>query len=290
MEDALTPPEAQTPAQPGSPSRGPLDGLRAIVLTQAWAGTFATQLLALMGMEVIQIEARRRLDSWRGGYGGTIPPALRDVPTAVHPWNCSPNYNAVNLNKLGMTLDLSRPEGLAIFKRLVPGADVVAENFSPRVMGNLGLDYASLTRLRPDLIMLSMSAYGATGPYANIPGIGGTIEPMAGMSALLGYEDGPPLNSGLMYPDPVAGYCGAAAVLIALHYRRRTGRGQHIDLSMQETNMTFIADALMDYSANRRVRGRLGNHHETIAPHNIYPCLPLPRTPSPVTRERGKPG
>jgi crotonobetainyl-CoA:carnitine CoA-transferase CaiB-like acyl-CoA transferase len=251
--------------------RGPLDGLRAIVLTQAWAGTFATELLGLMGAEVIQIEARQRLDSWRGGYGGKIPAALRDRPEAAHPWNCSPLYNSVNLNKQNVTLNLGHPEGLAIFKRLVPFADIMAENFTPRVMGNLGLDYASLTKLRPDLIMLSMSAYGATGPYANVPGIGGTIEPMAGMSALLGYEDGPPLNSGQMYPDPVAGYFGAAAVLVALHYRERTGKGQYIDLSMQEANMTFIADALMDYSANRRVRGRLGNRHPTIAPHNIYP-------------------
>ncbi|MGE0540186.1 MAG: CaiB/BaiF CoA transferase family protein [Dehalococcoidia bacterium] len=257
--------------------RGPLDGLRGVVLTQAWAGSFATELLALMGMEVIQIEARRRLDSWRGGYGGAIPAALRENPSAVHPWNCSPNYNAVNLNKYAMTLDLSQPEGLAIFKDLVPFADVVAENFTPRVMGNLGLDYESLARIRPDVILLSMSAYGATGPYANTPGIGGTIEPMAGMSALLGYEDGPPLNSGMMYPDPVAGYFGTAAVLTALHVRERTGKGQHIDLSMHETNMTFIADALMDYSTNRRVRPRLGNKHPTIAPHGIYRSGPLPR-------------
>jgi crotonobetainyl-CoA:carnitine CoA-transferase CaiB-like acyl-CoA transferase len=180
-----------------------------------------------------------------------------------------------------MTLDLSQPEGLAIFKDLVPFADVVAENFTPRVMRNLGLDYESLARIRPDVILLSMSAYGATGPYANVPGIGGTIEPMAGMSALLGYEDGPPLNSGMMYPDPVAGYFGTAAVLTALHVRERTGKGQHIDLSMHETNMTFIADALMDYSANHRVRPRLGNKHPTIAPHGIYRCGPLPQ-PLPI--------
>lgn len=256
--------------------RGPLSGLRGIVLTQAWAGTFCTQILALMGMEMIQIEPRKRLDSWRGGYGGTVPEALRNTPTAVHPWNTSPNYNSVNLNKQNLTLDLSYPEGLDIFKRLVAHADLVAENFTPRVMGNLGLDYASLTRIKPDIILLSMSAYGATGPYANTPGIGGTIEPMAGMSALLGYEDGPPINSGMMYPDPVAGYFGAAAVLTALHERQRSGAGQVIDLSMMETNMTFVSDALMEFSANRRVRPRLGNHHPAIAPHNIYPCRPNP--------------
>jgi crotonobetainyl-CoA:carnitine CoA-transferase CaiB-like acyl-CoA transferase len=253
-------------------STAPLAGLRGIVLTQAWAGTFATELLGLLGMEIVQIEARQRLDSWRGGYGGAVPKAIRENGTAIHPWNCNPLYNSVNLNKQAITLNLSHPDGVAIFKRLVPFADVVAENFSPRVMGNLGLDYAALTQIRPDVILLSMSAYGATGPYANIPGIGGTIEPMAGMSALLGYEDGPPLNSGQMYPDPVAGYYGAAAVLIALHHRERTGEGQHIDLSMQEANMTFIADALVEFSAGGRVRGRMGNHHSSIAPHNVYRC------------------
>ncbi|HLZ70258.1 MAG TPA: CoA transferase [Dehalococcoidia bacterium] len=251
--------------------RGPLDGVRCVVLTQAWAGTLATELLGLLGADVIQIEALSRPDSWRGGYGGSIRTALREVPTAVHPWNCSALYNSVNLNKRALTLDLSRPEGIETFRRLVPTADIVAENFTPRVLGNLGIDYAALTKLRPDLILLSMSAYGATGPYAHIPGIGGTIEPMSGMSSLLGYADGPPLNSGQMYPDPVAGYFGAAAVLLALHHRERTGEGQQIDLSMQETSMTFIADALLEYAANGRVRPRMGNRHPTIAPHNVYP-------------------
>jgi crotonobetainyl-CoA:carnitine CoA-transferase CaiB-like acyl-CoA transferase len=243
-----------------------------MVLTQAWAGTFATQLLGLMGAEIIQVEARQRLDSWRGGYGGSVPKAVRRDDVRQHAWNTSPLYNSVNLNKQTVTLNLSHPEGVAIYKRLVPFADFVAENFSPRVMGNLGLDYAALCRIKPDIILLSMSAYGATGPYTNIPGIGGTIEPMAGMSALLGYEDGPPLNSGQMYPDPVAGYYGAAAVLVALHHRARTGRGQYIDLSMQDANMTFIADALMEYYALGRVRGRIGNRHSSIAPHNTFRC------------------
>jgi crotonobetainyl-CoA:carnitine CoA-transferase CaiB-like acyl-CoA transferase len=250
----------------------PLAGVRGVVLTQAWAGTFATELLGLLGAEIIQVEARQRLDSWRGGYGGAVPKALRGNGTAVHPWNTNPLYNSVNLNKQTVTLNLSHPEGIAIFKRLVPFADFVAENFSPRVMGNLGIGYEALKAIRPDVILLSMSAYGATGPYANFPGIGGTIEPMAGMSWLLGYEDGPPINSGQMYPDPVAGYYGVAAVLIALHHRERTGEGQHIDLSMQEANMTFIADALMEYSAGGRVRTRMGNRHTSMAPHNVYRC------------------
>jgi crotonobetainyl-CoA:carnitine CoA-transferase CaiB-like acyl-CoA transferase len=242
------------------------------VLTQAWSGTFALELLGLLGAEVIQIEARRRPDSWRGDYGGTVPAAIKDETKRQRPWNTNGLYNAVNLNKRGVTLDLSDPRGRELFRRLVPFADIVAENFSPRVMGNLGLDYESLRKIKPDIILGSLSAYGATGPYANIPGIGGTIEPMSGMSGLLGYEGGRPQNSGSMYPDPVAGYYFAAALIMALRHRDRTGEGQYIDLGMMEANATMIGDALLEQAANGRVRPRLGNHHLRIAPHNIYPA------------------
>ena len=253
-----------------TPPAGPLAGVRAIVLTQAWAGAFCTELLAMMGAEVVQIEARRRLDSWRGGYDSPMPAALRERPSAVHPWNCSPNFNAVNLNKLELTLDLQTEQGIELFRRLVPYADIVAENFSPRVMGNLGIDYEALRAIKPDLIMCSLSAYGGDGPWRNVPGIGGTIEPTSGMSSLLGYEHGPPLNSGSMFPDPVAGYYGFAAIVTALHHRNRTGQGQFIDLSMQEANYSFIGDAVLEHELTGNVRPRIGNRHVMYAPHNIY--------------------
>ena len=149
--------------------------------------------------------------------------------------------------------------------------DFVAENFSPRVMGNFGLDYEALCRIKPDVVMASLSAYGATGPWAGVPGIGGTIEPSSGMSALLGYPGGAPLNSGQMYPDPVAGICGFAAIALALLHRQRTGEGQYIDLSMQEANFTFIGDAWLEYELTGKVRGPLGNRHPQHAPHAVYP-------------------
>jgi crotonobetainyl-CoA:carnitine CoA-transferase CaiB-like acyl-CoA transferase len=252
---------------------GPLDGIRAIVLTQAWAGSLSTELLALMGAEVVQIEARRRLDSWRGSYDGPIPAGLRTVPTAAHSWNCSPNFNAVNLSKQELTLDLQSEVGIALFRGLIPYADIMVENFSPRVVGNLGIDYEALTAIKPDLIMCSLSAYGADGPWRNIPGIGGTIEPTSGQSGLLGYVDGPPLNSGRMFPDGVAGTYGFAALVTALHYRNRTGRGQYIDLSMQESNYGLIGDAVLEQAITGNVRPRMGNRHLTFAPHGIYPAL-----------------
>ena len=155
------------------------------MLTQAWAGTYATELLALLGAEVIQLEVRGRLDSWRGTYQNPIPKNLSDSENARHAWNLSPLYNSVNLNKQCITVDLNTKAGVEIFKGLVSQVDFVAENFSPRVMAKLGLDYPKLQQLNPDLVMASLSAYGATGPWAPVPGIGGTIEPSSGMSALL---------------------------------------------------------------------------------------------------------
>jgi crotonobetainyl-CoA:carnitine CoA-transferase CaiB-like acyl-CoA transferase len=264
------PPRKVSRARPGQ--TGPLAGFRGLVLTQAWAGTYATQLLGLLGADVIQLETRGRLDSWRGTYQNPIPRGLTGTETARNAWNCSPLYNSVNLNKRCITVDLAEPDGVALFRDLVVHADFVAENFSPRVMKNLGIDYDALARINPDVILASLSAYGAVGPWAAVPGIGGTIEPSSGMSALLGYPGEHPTNSGQMYPDPVAGLCGFAAISLALLHRDLTGEGQYIDLSMQEANFTFIGDAWMEYEKNRDVRGPLGNTHPLHAPHGIYPA------------------
>lgn len=251
---------------------GPLAGTRGIVLTHAWAGSYCTQLLGLQGADIVQVEVRKRPDSWRGDYKAPMPKGLAEVPTAVHAWNCNFLYNSVNLNKRCITLDLQDPAGVAVFTRLLPFADFVVENFSPRVLGNLGLGYEAMKAIKPDVILCSLAAYGHSGPWENVPGIGGTIEPTSGMSALLGYRDGPPINSGQMYPDAVAGLNGFAAILTALHHRDRTGEGQYIDLSMQEANLTFLGDAALEYTVTGTVRGRQGNRHLTFAPHGIFPC------------------
>lgn len=249
---------------------GPLAGVRILTFTQAWSGTFGTELPALLGAELVQIEGRARPDGWRGGFEGTVPAAVRDPAREQHSWNTSGLYNAVNLNKRAITLDLSQPRGLDLFKRLVPAFDVVAENFTPRVMSNLGVGYDVLRTLKSDIILASLSAYGASGPYRNVPGIGGTVEPMSGLSSLLGYEDDRPQNSGAMYPDPISGYYFAAAIIMALRHRDRTGEGQTIDLGMMEATATFTGDALLQYSAGLGVRRRQGNRHLRIAPHGVY--------------------
>ena len=273
---ALTEARKQDPPRAANPlvstSAAPLSGLRGIVLTQAWAGAFCTEMLGFLGADIIQVEVRKRPDSWRGAYDAPMAPAVAAVPSAEHPWNCSGLYNSVNLNKRCITLDLQTPDGVAVYRALLPFADFVVENFSPRVLGNLGLDYAAMKVINPDVILCSLSAYGHDGPWANVPGIGGTIEPTSGMSSLLGYEGGPPINSGQMYPDAVAGLNGLAAILTALHHRDRTGEGQYIDLSMQEANLTFVGDAWMEFAMTGHQRPRRGNRHPEFAPHGVFPC------------------
>ena len=271
-EPASPPPALTVPARRPSTASGPLAGYRGVVLTQAWAGSLATQLMGLMGAEIILVESRTRLDSWRGVPTTPIAPALRDKDTATHPWNCNALFNSVNLNKQSVTLELSEPDGVDAFKRLVAQADFVAENFSPRVMGKLGIAYDDLCQVKEDIILCSISGYGQTGPWSPLPAIGGTIEPASGMSALLGYAGGTPMNAGQMYPDAAAGLYGFGALALALYHRDRTGEGQFIDMSMQEANFTFLGERWLEYALTGRVPGPTGNRHPSFAPHGIYPC------------------
>ena len=256
--------------------RMPLEGVTVVDLTQAWAGTYATCLLGDMGAEIIKIEARNRPDVWRG----TVEPELAAQAPQNYlggnpgskPYERQSLYHSVNRNKQSVTLNLRMDKGVEIFKRLVKRGDIVAENFTPRVMGNFGLGYNTLKELNPAIIMISMPGYGTTGPLKDARGVGGTIEPMSGMSSLIGYPDGPPMNHGTMYPDPLAGMMAASTLLMALHYQRRTGKGQFIDLSQQEVATSMLTSALMDFSLNGRVRGRRGNRHDFMAPHQNYPC------------------
>jgi crotonobetainyl-CoA:carnitine CoA-transferase CaiB-like acyl-CoA transferase len=251
--------------------KGPLSGYRGVVLTQAWAGTLATQMLGAMGAEIIQVEARTRFDNWRGNYQSPMPNVLKDRETAKHAWNCNPLFNSVNLGKESVTLELSTPEGVEVFKKLVAEADFVAENFKPGTMRKLGIDHEVLRDINPGLIYCAISGYGQTGPWSPLPAIGGTIEPSSGMSALLGYEGEAPMNSGQMYPDPVAALYGFSALSLALYHRERTGEGQVIDMSMQEANFTFVGDAWMEYAMTGDVPGPRGNRHKSFAPHGMFP-------------------
>ena len=148
----------------------------------------------------------------------------------------------------------------------------MAENFSARMIPNFRLEYPVLRRVNPSLIMLRMPSYGCEGPYSLYMGNGGTTEPMSGLSSLLGYGDDPPMNSGIMHTDPVAGLYGLASLLIALHHRNRTGQGQLIDLSQQETAVHLIAHQIMDHTMNGATNYRKGNRDDRMAPHGNFPC------------------
>ncbi len=261
-----------TGAKP-APAEAPLAGMRVLTFTQAWSGPLGTELLALLGADVVQIEARRRPDVWRtysGGYDAALPEHMLDPARTQRAWNVMGLFNGTNLNKRGITLDMSDPRGAELFWRLVPRFDVFAESFSPHVMAHWGVTYETLREQRPDVIFASLSGYGATGPYAQYPANGGSIEPMSGLSSLHGYEGGPAANTGGLIPDPVGGMYLASTILAAVHHRARSGEGQYIDLSMIEAMTAQLGDAVLEWSANGNTRGPMGNRHPAVAPHGIY--------------------
>ncbi len=245
-------------------TKGPLDGVRILDFTWAWAGPHATLLLALLGAEVIKVESRRRLDHTR----------LRSLMTG--PTMTSPDHSVIfsdlNLGKLSLTLNLSKPEAVKIAKRVAQISDVAIQNMRPGVMDRLGLGYDDLKAVKPDIIMLSSSAVGASGPERTYAGYAPTFAAMGGHAYITGHTNGPPTPlSGAV--DLRVGTTSAFAILAALHYRARTGKGQHIDLSSTEAVSALIGHIFMDYSMNGRVQTRAGNRDHLMAPHNCYPCL-----------------
>ena len=250
--------------------KGPLSGMRGIVLTQAWAGAYSTQLLSDLGMEIIQVESVTRIDPWRGG----VPPRLAGLyPNSNpgdNPWDRNALYNCVNRGKKAITLDLSHSEAKEVFMELVSISDVVVENFSGRVISNLGLDYESLRSVNPSVVMVRMPTYGTSGPYSNYPGNGGTTEPVSGMSFLMGYHDGPPVNSGIMHTDAYSGVLACGATITALRERLISGVGQEVDISQQEVSMTLLAEYIMEGSLSGESPGRQGNINRDYAPQGCY--------------------
>jgi len=240
-----------------------LERIRVIDATSAWAGPFCAQILGDLGAQVIKVESIQHIDSWRQFN------VIR--PTEEGWWERASFHNSINRNKYNVTLDLTRPKGAQIFKQLVRIGDMVVENYTPRVMANFGLDYPVLKEINPSIIMISMPGYGMTGPWRDYVGFAATVQQLSGVSQLIGYPDGSPMvRTGLA--DPIGGLNGAFALLTALQHRRRTGRGQYIDLCQNEALSCIIGDAVMDYTLNRRVQGRRGNRHPFMAPHGCYRC------------------
>jgi crotonobetainyl-CoA:carnitine CoA-transferase CaiB-like acyl-CoA transferase len=250
-----------------------LEGVRVLDLTRVWSGPIAARLLADMGAQVIQVTGRVTL-------AGVIPPpevakilaVYPDDDPGERPYDRNSMGNDFNRNKLDITLELNTPEGVDIFKKLVKISDIVLENFSPRVMPNFGLDYPILKEINPRIILCSMPGFGLTGPLRDWVSYGTNLDPASGLASLMGYSGEEAHMSGNAYPDPVAGLHAASALLTALYYQRRTGRGQHIDLSQCESATTLIGESVLGYTLNGKIPERMGNRHPAHAPQGCYPC------------------
>lgn len=231
-----------------------LEELRILDLTRVAAGPYATRIIADFGAEVIKLQTRKMAagaESNESGY-----------------------FRAFNRNKRSITLDLSYPEAKDLFLELTCISDVVVENFSPRVMYNWGLSYDDLKKVRPDLIMISMSAMGQTGPWKDYVAFGPTLQSLSGLTFLTSFSKDEPLGLGYAFADMVAGLYGAVAILAALEYRQQTGCGQYIDLSAYEAICTTMGPAFLDAFVNGldiQPQGTAASHL-TAAPYGCYKC------------------
>ncbi len=231
-----------------------LKGIRVVDLTRVLAGPYATRILADFGAEVIKVQSSKT------ATGAEV--------------NTSAYFSAWNRNKRSITLDLSHPEARELFLKLTAISDIVIENFSPRVVENWGLQYQNLTAVNPELIMISMSAMGKTGPWKDSVAFGPTIQALSGLTYLTSFDKDTPLGPGYAYGDIVASLYAVIATLAALEHRDREGNGQYIDLSEYEALSGLMGPALMDILVNQRQVLPQGNgpHYLPAAPHGCYRC------------------
>jgi crotonobetainyl-CoA:carnitine CoA-transferase CaiB-like acyl-CoA transferase len=263
----------------------PLEGVRVLDLAVVWAGPFATMLLGDLGAEIIKAE---NVHVWQPMTRGGVarPPAFMVQAGAAwatgypgntagaRPWNYNPTFVSLYRNKKSFTVDLRTPAGREILGRLAAKCDVVYENNATGTMEKLGITYDWLKSIREDIIMLRVPAYGSTGPYYNARGLGAHLEAVMGHSLIRGYDDADPSNNTAIFSgDYLAGAQGAFAVMAALWHRKKTGRGQLIEIGQAENASGMFSQAIMDYTLNRRVQTTIGNRDIFgRAPCGVYPA------------------
>ena len=235
-------------------------------LSYVFAVPYMAGLLSDLGAEVIKIEAPHRLDQTRGRSFG---PYLDNDP-AQDPWNRSGIFYVLNRGKKSFVLDLGQPEGREVFLQLVSKSDIVLENYTPRVMRKWGLQYDELKKVRPSLIMLSNTGYGATGPWSAFPSQGTTLEATMGITFYTGYPDDKPWKVGQSYPDFIALWAGLTALYAAIEHRRKTGAGQWIDVGMYQLGAAMIPEPLLQKQLDGSDTTRIGNEHPEHVPSNLY--------------------
>ncbi|MEX0384219.1 CaiB/BaiF CoA transferase family protein [Spiribacter pallidus] len=238
---------------------GPLEGIRVLELGQLIAGPFCGQYLADFGAEVVKVEPPGRGDPMRqwgstDAHGNTV-------------W-----WPVIARNKRSMTLDLRTEAGQAVIRELAAQVDVIIENFRPGTMERWGLGYEALSEINPRLVMVRITGFGQTGPYATRAGYASVCEAMGGMRYIAGYPDRPPVRMGISIGDTLAGMHGAMGAMMALHERHRSGRGQVVDSAIYESVMTVMESLIPEYEKTGRIRERSGSRLDGIAPSNAYPC------------------
>ena len=243
----------------------PLRDVRIVDLTMGWAGPLASRHMADMGAEVIKIEACSHPDWWRGYDHSSETLAAREHEKI-------PSFNMINRNKLGVAIDLTQADGRDLALRLVERADAVIENQATGVMDKLGLSYEELRAVNPEIIMLSLPAFGAEGPWSGYRGYGSTVEHGAGLPHLTGGPDDPPMMTHVAYGDACGGMNAAAALLVGLFHRKRTGQGQRIDLSQVEGVLQQGVHGTIAQGLNGAPPPRTGNRHPVFTPHGVFAC------------------
>jgi benzylsuccinate CoA-transferase BbsF subunit len=246
----------------------PLDGIRVADFTWVWAGPYCTLQLAHLGADVVRIETRTRPCITR-----VIPPWPEMKPGGL---NRSGYFNQYNQGKRSLALNFKDPAAHEVARKLVAKSDIVVNNFAHGVMDKMGFGYDVLKQIKPDIIMISLSGYGDTGPYRDYIAYGPAQVPLSGLSSLTGYKGWPPMHSGFSYADPNAGVHGAFAILAALFHRKKTGEGQYIDMSQWECVMALLPEGIMEYTMNGTEPERIGNADPLMAPHGVFKCLDRP--------------
>ncbi len=261
----------------------PLEGVRVLDMCPMQAGNFSNRNLGDLGAQVIKVES---IKHWQFGVRGNIARPTKDMFQQVRtghgypnndpgprPWNVYGQIMNFSRNKLGFTVDLTKPTGIEVLKRLIKLSDVVIESNTPPVMPRLGLDYPQLKEVNPHVIMVRMPGYGLSGPYRDRPAMAQTLESFSGHTLLRGYPDVDPSSVGTsITSDGAAGSGAAAAAIMALLFRQRTGKGQLIEFAQVENFMPLLGEFYMDYILNQRLHGPIGNRHPTAAPCGCYPC------------------
>ena len=246
-----------------TPAPLPLQGIRVADFGQVIAAPVTAQMLGWLGAEVILVETESRFTT-------RVWPPFADGEFGI---NQSGGFNLVNNNKLSCSLDLRNAEALELAQGIIGVSDVLVENYATGVMEHLGLGYDQVKKLRPDIIYMSLGAFGRSGPFRNLTGFHSVINLFSGLAAVTGYPETHPRIMGGLIPDAFTGCYCVLAVLEALYHRSRTGEGQFVEVSMTEALTGMIPEAVMEYSLTGREQPRTGNRNGRKAPHNVFRCL-----------------